>query len=135
MVITLQENNHIAIVNAKTEVSHHFSARDVDLSNVDLDEERALTFDGTQKNRKREPDAVKWLDNNRFVTANEGDYEGGSRGFTIFNKKGNILFESGLDLEYRIAQAGHPEKRSGNKGVEPEGLEVATFGKTLIFLY
>lgn len=132
IVVTLQENNHLVIVNAKKgKVVNHFPAGDVDLANVDLGEEGALTFDGAQKNRKREPDAVKWIDNDRFVTANEGDYEGGSRGFTIYNKKGEVLFESGLDLEYRIARAGHyPEKRSGNKGVEPEGLEVATFGKT-----
>ncbi len=137
LVVTLQENNHIVIIDAKNgKVINHFSAGSVNLDNVDLKEERALTFAGTQKNRKREPDAVKWIDNNRFVTANEGDYEGGSRGFTIFNQQGKVLFDSGLDLEYRIAMAGHyPEKRSGNKGVEPEGLEVAKFGKdTYIFV-
>ena len=137
IVVTLQENNHIAIVNAKTgKVTQHFSAGRVDLRHVDLKEEGALTFDGEQLNRKREPDAVKWLDNDRFVTANEGDYEGGSRGFTIFNKTGDVLFESGLSFEYAVARAGHyPEKRSGNKGVEPEGLEVATFnGQRYIFV-
>ena len=137
IVITLQENNHIAVVNAKTgKVINHFSAGTVDLVNADTKRDGALTFNKTQKDRRREPDAVQWLDNDRFVTANEGDYEGGSRGFTIFNKKGDVLFESGLDLEHRIATAGHyPEKRSGKKGTEPEGLEVATFGKdTYIFV-
>ncbi len=137
IVVTLQENNHIAVIDAKKgKVINHFSAGAVNLNNVDLDEERALTFDGKQSFRKREPDAVKWIGNNRFVTANEGDYEGGSRGFTIFNKKGDVVYESGLDLEYRVAMAGHyPEKRSGNKGAEPEGLEVARFGKdTYIFV-
>lgn len=137
IVVTLQENNHIVIVDGiKGEVITDFTAGAVDLNNVDLDEERALTFAGAQKNRKREPDAVKWLDDDRFVTANEGDYEGGSRGFTIFNKEGKVLFESGLDFEYRVAMAGHyPEKRSGNKGAEPEGLEIATFnGQRYIFV-
>ncbi|MFD2176212.1 esterase-like activity of phytase family protein [Veronia pacifica] len=137
IVVTLQENNHIAIVDGNTgKVLNHFSAGAVALNNVDVEEEGALTFDGQQENRKREPDAVKWLDNDRFVTANEGDYEGGSRGFTIFNKKGEVLFESGLDFEYRAAMAGHyPEKRSGNKGIEPEGLEIGTFnGETYIFV-
>ncbi len=137
IVITLQENNHIAIVEAKTgKVVQHFSAGSVDLKNVDLKEEGALTFDGIQENRKREPDAVQWLDDNRFVTANEGDYEGGSRGFTIFSKQGEVLYESGLSFEYAVAMAGHyPEKRSGNKGVEPEGLEVASFnGQSYIFV-
>ncbi len=137
IVITLQENNHIAIVDGNTgKLLNNFSAGSVDLYNVDLDEERALTFDGVQLNKKREPDSVKWIDNDRFVTANEGDFEGGSRSFTIFHKDGRVLYESGLDFEYRVAMAGHyPEKRSGNKGVEPEGLEVATFGDdTYIFV-
>lgn len=132
VVVTLQENNHLAIVEGQTgRLLRHFSAGSVDLSNVDTGEEGALTFDGQLSQVAREPDAVKWIDDERFVIANEGDYKGGSRGFTIFSKHGEILFESGLDLEYRIAQAGHyPEKRSGNKGVEPEGLEVAKFGDT-----
>lgn len=137
IVVTLQENNHLVIVDAATaSILSHFSAGSVDLNNVDLKEERALTFDGQQINRKREPDAVQWLDNERFVIANEGDYEGGSRGFTIFNKQGDVLFESGVELEHRMAMAGHyPDKRSANKGIEPEGLEVARFnGDTYIFV-
>jgi len=110
-------------------VTAHFSAGAVDLTNVDLDEERALTFDGEQLGRAREPDAVKWIDDERFVTADEGDYEGGSRTFTIFNKDGSVAYDPGLSFEYLVAQAGHyPEKRSGNKGVEPEGVETAVFG-------
>lgn len=137
IVVTIQENNHLAVIDGNTgEVLSHFSAGTVDLNNVDVDEEGALTFDGSITAVPREPDAVKWLDGNRFVIANEGDYEGGSRGFTIFNKSGEILYDSGLDFEYRVAMAGHyPEKRSGNKGAEPEGLEVGTYnGQTYIFV-
>lgn len=137
VVVSLQENNHIAIFDGATgSVLSHFSAGAVDLNNVDVDEERALTFDGTLEGVVREPDAVKWLGDDRIVTANEGDYEGGSRGFTIFSKEGEVLFESGLSFEYEVAMLGHyPEKRSGNKGVEPEGMEVAEIGgATHIFL-
>jgi len=137
IVVTLQENNHLVIVEAKSgKILNHFSAGAVDLKNIDVKEEGAIHFTGVQLQRKREPDAVQWLDNDRFVIANEGDYEGGSRGFTIFNKKGDVLYDSGLSLEYRIVMAGHyPDKRSGNKGVEPEGLEVAAFGDdTYIFV-
>jgi len=137
IAVTLQENNHIIILNGNDgSVISHFSAGAVDLKNVDVAEEGALTFDASQNAVKREPDAVQWLDNDRIVIANEGDYEGGSRGFTIFSKTGEVLFESGLDFEYRVAMAGHyPEKRSGNKGVEPEGLEVAEFnGSKYIFV-
>ncbi|MEO9459143.1 MAG: esterase-like activity of phytase family protein [Lentilitoribacter sp.] len=129
LVVTLQENNHIVVLNADGSVASHFSAGTVDLENVDVGEEGALTFDGTLKDVPREPDAVQWLDEDRILIANEGDYKGGSRGFTIFSKAGEVLFESGLDFEYKVAMAGHyPEKRSGNKGAEPEGLEVGTFG-------
>lgn len=132
IVITLQENNHIAIVDAKTaKVINHFSAGSVDIKGVDAKKDGAINFDRNLAQRPREPDAVQWIDNERFVIANEGDYKGGSRGFSILNKQGEVLFDSGSQLTYQIAAAGHyPDKRSGKKGVEPEGLEVATFGDT-----
>ena len=55
---------------------------------------------------------------------------GGSRGFTIFNKKGEVLFEAGSDLEHQIAMHGHYPDRRNSKGNEPEGAEVKTFGDT-----
>ncbi|WP_029030018.1 esterase-like activity of phytase family protein [Salinarimonas rosea] len=136
IVVSLQENNHVVVLAADGSVVAHFSAGAVDLVNVDTQEEGALTFDGTLTAVPREPDAVKWLGTDRIVSANEGDYEGGSRGFTIFSKAGDVLFESGAAFEHEVALAGHyPEERSGNKGVEPEGMEVATFGdETYIFL-
>lgn len=137
VVVTLQENNHIVLINAEqAKVMHHFSAGTVDLSQIDVKKDGALTFTESQSAVKREPDAVKWLDNERFVIANEGDYQGGARGFTIFNKQGDALFESGASFEHEVVRVGHyPEKRSGKKGAEPEGLEVATFnGQTYIFV-
>lgn len=131
IAVTLQENNHIAIVDAATgKVTSHFSAGSVDLEGIDTDKDGALDFTGSMKGVAREPDAIKWLDDDRFVIANEGDYKGGSRGFTIFDKTGKVLFESGPSLEMKIAAAGHyPDKRN-KKGVELEGLEVAKFGET-----
>lgn len=136
IAVTLQENNHIAIVDAATgAVKAHFSAGAVTLENVDTKKDGAFSFTGKKENQLREPDSVKWLDNDRFVVANEGDYEGGSRGFTIFSKAGEVLYESGASFEYQAAHAGHyPDKRN-SKGIEPEGLEVGTFGAdTLIFV-
>ncbi|WP_295809269.1 esterase-like activity of phytase family protein [uncultured Nitratireductor sp.] len=130
IVVTLQENNHIAVVSAESgEVTNHFSAGEISLDSIDTLDNGAIAFDQAASGVKREPDAVKWLDNDRFVTANEGDYEGGSRSFTIFSKTGEVLFDSGNDLEFHAAAAGHyPDKRSDAKGTEPEGLEVATYG-------
>lgn len=137
IVMTLQENDAIVTVDAASgEVLRHFSAGAVDLEGIDVREDGALAFDGTQPGRPREPDSVKWLDDERFVTANEGDMDGGSRGFTIWSKAGDVLYESGTDFEYRAVRAGHyPDERSGNKGIEPEGLEIARFGDdTFIFV-
>ena len=130
IVVTLQENNHIVVLDRTGKVLSEFSAGSVQLDGVDTEEEGAITFAGSQE-RKREPDAVKWLDDDHFIIANEGDYEGGSRGFTIIQKDGEIVYESGPSFEYAVAAAGHyPEERSANKGVEPEGLAVGTFGGT-----
>lgn len=127
--LTLQENNHIVIIDGKAgEVKNHFSAGKVDLAGIDTKSDGALKFTGKKEGVLREPDALKWLDDNRFVIANEGDYEGGSRSFTIFDKTGKELYESGPSLELAIAQIGHfPDKRAKSKGVELEGLEAATF--------
>ncbi|RUT35138.1 esterase-like activity of phytase family protein [Arsenicitalea aurantiaca] len=137
LVVTLQENNHIVVLAGRTgEVISHFSAGAVDLENIDATEDGRLSFTESQPGRLREPDAVKWIDDDRFVIANEGDYEGGARGFTIFHKDGTMLYESGPSMEYIAAQLGHyPEARSDAKGVEPEGMEVASFGDdTFIFV-
>ncbi|MDA0662255.1 MAG: esterase-like activity of phytase family protein [Proteobacteria bacterium] len=130
IVVTLQENNHLVIIDGMSgKVTAHYPAGAVDLDGVDTKRDGALVFSDSIKGALREPDAVKWLDDNRFVTANEGDYKGGSRGFTIFNRDGNVAWDSGMALEYRIVQAGHyPEKRSNKKGAEPEGVETASFG-------
>lgn len=128
-ILTLQENNHLVVIGRDGKVISHFSAGAVTLENVDLTDERAaLLFTGTQADRKREPDAVKWIDDDHFAIANEGDYEGGSRGWTIFNKDGTVVYDSGVSFEYAIVEAGHyPDKRSDAKGVEPESIEVGTF--------
>lgn len=128
IVVTMQENNHMVVVSATGEVLSHFSAGEVTLNGVDTEEERALIFDQTIT-VPREPDGVKWIDTDHFAIANEGDMDGGSRGFTVFNRDGTEVFEAGTAFEYAIVEIGHyPEKRSGNKGVEPEGMEFATFG-------
>ena len=131
VVVTLQENNHMVVLDRAGNVLNHFSAGGVDLFNVDTAEERALTFNDTLLGVVREPDAVKWIDDTHFATANEGDMDGGSRGWTIFSQDGDVIYESNLSFEYEVAKVGHyPERRSGNKGVEPESIEAATFGGT-----
>ncbi len=131
-VITLQENNHMVVVSAAGEVISHFSAGSVDLEGIDATDERgALIFTESQAGRLREPDAVTWIDDTHFATANEGDYNGGSRGWTIFNKNGDVVYESGTDFEKAIIEIGHyPDKRSDAKGVEPESVTFGEFNGT-----
>lgn len=136
-VVTLQENNHIAIVNlADGKVTAHFPAGAVTVEGVDAKRDGVVNPVDRAENVAREPDAVKWLGNDRFVVANEGDYQGGSRGFTIFGRDGKVEFDSGNALEHLAVALGHyPERRSNSKGTEPEGVEVARFGDaTYIFV-
>jgi Esterase-like activity of phytase len=136
-VVTLQENNHIAIVDlASGRVVAHFSAGAVTLDKVDATRDGVIRPVQRLENVVREPDAVKWLDADRFVTANEGDLRSGSRGFTIWNRNGSVAWDSGNFLEHLAISLGHfPELRAGNRGNEPEGIEVATFGaERLIFV-
>ncbi|MCR8549075.1 esterase-like activity of phytase family protein [Salipiger sp. P9] len=132
IVVTMQENNHMVVLNKAGEVLSHFSAGSVDLTGIDATDERgALIFTESQPGRLREPDSVQWIDDSHFAIANEGDMDGGSRGFTVFNKDGTEVYEAGTSFEYAVIEAGHyPDKRSDAKGVEPEGMEVATFGGT-----
>ncbi|WBU57297.1 esterase-like activity of phytase family protein [Paracoccus sediminicola] len=136
LAVTLQENNHIVVIGADGAVASDFSAGSVDLDGVDIAEEGALDFTGSLDEVPREPDALKWLNDDYFVVANEGDWKGGSRGFTIFAKDGTIAYDSGTSFERAVAEIGHyPEGRSENKGAEPEAVTVATYGdQRLLFV-
>ncbi|MGR6980467.1 esterase-like activity of phytase family protein [Testudinibacter sp. P27/CKL/0425] len=138
-VVSLQENNALALVDlAKGEVINHFSAGSVNLTDVDLTEEKPLQIKMTESvnDLAREPDGVAWIDNQHFATANEGDWKGGSRGFSVFNTQGEVIWDSGNTLDHLAIQFGHyPDKRSENKGSEPENVEVGVFnGERLLFV-
>ena len=134
IALTLQENNYIIVVDGKTgTVKSHFSAGTVNLEGIDTKKDGALKFTGEMKDVPREPDAVKWLDDNRLVVANEGDWKGGARGFTIFDKTGKVLYENGAAFEREIAKIGHYPDARNKKGVEPEGMEAAKFGDDNLF--
>ncbi len=129
-VVTLQENNHIVLVDLSDgSIVKHFSAGQVDLNNIDINKDSLITPTENLSAVLREPDGVSWMGNNHFSTANEGDLSGGSRGFTIFNRDGNVVYESAESLEHIITRHGHfPDKRAGKKGNEPENVEYAVYG-------
>jgi hypothetical protein len=137
IAVTLQENNHIVVLDRTGAVLSHFSAGAVDLEGVDLtDEQAAMRFTESQPGRVREPDAIQWIDDTHFAIANEGDMDGGSRGWTIMSETGEVIWDAGMSMEHAIAQIGHyPDRRSDAKGVEPEGMEFAVMnGVPMVFV-
>ena len=135
-VIALQENNHVVIVDLRTgKVVEHFPAGTVTLNGVDATEDGVIDLSETLVDVPREPDAVAWIstgDKRSYIaTANEGDLFGGSRGFSIFDRRGTVVFDSGSSLEEIAVRHGHyPEARSDAKGTEPESIEYASFRGT-----
>ncbi|MCG8441274.1 MAG: esterase-like activity of phytase family protein, partial [Caulobacterales bacterium] len=149
-VVTLQENNHIVLIDLATAgVTADFTAGAGDLAQVDATEEDPALILQTESlaGVVREPDGVTWINNAYFATADEGDMDGGSRGFTVFATDGAVAFTAGDALDHLTARFGHyPDGRSGNKGNEPENAEVGVFGddrylfvnserSSLIFVY
>ncbi len=128
--LTLQENNHVVLIDLPTgKILSDWNAGAVGLRRVDVLENDLIELDGELNEVPREPDAVAWLSPFRLVTADEGDLDGGSRGFTIFDRKGEVRFAPGNALEHLVTRIGHyPEDRSENKGNEPEAVEYGQYG-------
>ncbi|HVK22836.1 MAG TPA: esterase-like activity of phytase family protein [Actinokineospora sp.] len=130
VAVTLQENNHIVVVDLPTgDVLRHFSAGTATVTGVDTKTDKDINPTGTVT-APREPDAVQWLGDGYLGTADEGDLAGGTRTWTVFDAEtGAVVYSSGAELENLAIRHGqYPEKRASKKGVEPEGLAVATFG-------
>ena len=127
--MTLQENNAIAVIDLRrARVDRAFSAGSVDLSGIDPVEDGAIEATGSLTDVPREPDGVAWIDDTLIATANEGDLNGGSRGWSILNgRTGKVVWDAGNTFERLAMSAGlYPESRSENKGAEPENITVAT---------
>ncbi len=67
---------------------------------------------------------------------NDGDYDVlqsyGARSFSIWDRKGSLVYDSGSDIEAIVATYGKDnadDGRSDNKGPEPEGVEVGKLNK------
>jgi hypothetical protein len=135
--VTLQENNHIVLVYLPTgQILHDFSAGTVNLSRIDTEDNSLIEMNGQLGNVPREPDAVTWISPLDLATADEGDLDGGSRGFTIFWATGHPRFRSGNEIERLVTRIGHyPDGRSDAKGNEPEGIVFARYGPFQRFLF
>ena len=137
--VTLQENNAIVLIDLATgTVINSFSAGTVDLTGIDTEDERPNIIDQTSSLDAvpREPDGITFIGTEYIATADEGDLDGGSRGFTIFDLEGNVVYTSGNEMDRIAAQLGHyPDRRSDAKGNEPENIEFGTFdGNDYLFV-
>jgi DNA-binding beta-propeller fold protein YncE len=131
VVVTLQENNGIVLVDLEHKtVIKSFSSGAVDLKDIDTMEDGIIDQSMSLDKVLREPDGVVWINDHVFATADEGDLDGGSRGFTIWDAdKGEPIYESSNELELLVAAVGHyPEERSEAKGNEPENVAYGKYG-------
>ena len=136
LAVSMQENNHVAVIDAATgEVASHFPAGAVSLDGVDTEDDGRIDPSGRLSDLPREPDAIAWL-GDRIVTANEGDHRGGSCSFSVFTVEGEVVHDSETELEDLAIRLGHhPDARADDKGAEPEGVASARLGKeALIFV-
>jgi Esterase-like activity of phytase len=137
VAVTLQENSHIVVVDLPSgSVVTDFSAGEGTAQGVDTTTDGFIRADGTVT-ASREPDAVGWLDERYIATADEGDLNGGSRTWTIFDTQdGSVVYSSDAELEQLAIRNGqYPEDRASEHGVEPEGLAIADYdGQRYVFV-
>jgi hypothetical protein len=127
IAVTLQENNGVAVIDGPAgTVTKIFSAGTESVDGIDTAEDGAIDQTGSISDIPREPDALGWIDDQHVATANEGDWKGGTRGWTIFDAgTGEVVWDAGNTFEQLAVRTGmHIESRAESKGPEPEGLAV-----------
>jgi len=138
VAVTLQENNGIAIIDGRSgAVSKIFSAGSTSVAGVDTVDDGVIDQGGSIPETPREPDAVGWIGDDHLATANEGDWKGGTRGWSIFDaRSGEVVWDAGNSVEQLAVRTGlHIEKRADAKGPEPEGLAVTELaGRPVVLL-
>ncbi|WP_157683437.1 esterase-like activity of phytase family protein [Microlunatus soli] len=133
VALTLQENNAIAIFDPTDDrMIKAFTAGTDTVSGVDTKEDDQIDPTGTITDVPREPDGITWLGDDHLATANEGDWKGGTRGWSVFDARtGKVAWDAGNTFDREAIRLGlYPESRSEDKGTEPEGIAHAEFGGT-----
>ncbi|WP_329384375.1 esterase-like activity of phytase family protein [Streptomyces sp. NBC_01716] len=128
LVVTLQENNGVVLLDLPTgRITKAFSAGTASVDGIDTVDDGNIDLTGSITGVPREPDSVGWVDDRYLATANEGDWHGGTRGWSIFDSRtGKVVWDAGNSFEEIAARHGlHNESRAEKKGTEPEGLAIA----------
>ena len=124
--MSLQENNHLAIVDLERAKVHPRTSRPAARPCATSTPPRRTRPAGRQGlielvdtiTRRREPDAVKWIDDDTFATANEGDYgtrrarRAARRGFTLFSARRPVEYESGASSSTRSCAPATSRRRA-----------------------
>ncbi|WP_349269857.1 hypothetical protein MPNTM1_00354 [Mycolicibacterium parafortuitum] len=131
VAVTLQENNGIAIIDGRSgDVQKIFSAGTQSVTGIDTAEDGRIDQTGSITDIPREPDAIGWIDDTHVASANEGDWKGGTHGWSVFDTgTGEVVWDAGNSIEQLAVRTGlHNESRSEAKGPEPEGLAITEIG-------
>jgi hypothetical protein len=104
-------------------------ANEGDTREDDGDKARASTLSGTANDIKRLNVSTTDSVSGSLVTF-------GARSFSIRDEAGNIVFDSGSQLDAKAIELGiYDDSRSDDKGVEPEGVELMVIGdRTYAFI-
>ncbi|NYG58491.1 hypothetical protein BJ980_001414 [Nocardioides daedukensis] len=124
LALTLQENNGVVIIDLPTKaIDKAFSAGNAKVEGVDTKKDGLFDPSGSI-NAPREPDSIQWVGPNLVATANEGDWKGGTRGWSVFDTTtGEVAWDAGNSFEQIAIRHGlHNNGRAAKKGAEPEGL-------------
>ncbi|MBC7267379.1 MAG: esterase-like activity of phytase family protein [Streptomyces sp.] len=130
LALTLQENNGVVLIDLPTgRITRAFSAGTATVDGIDTVEDGTIDLTGSITGVPREPDALGWIDDRYLATANEGDWRGGTRGWSVFDSRtGKVVWDAGNSFERIAVSHGlYDDDRSENKGTEPEGLAVAEY--------
>ncbi|WP_162239044.1 MULTISPECIES: esterase-like activity of phytase family protein [unclassified Rathayibacter] len=130
VAVTLQENNAVAILDLATRtVTASYSAGTASVTGIDTLDDDRIELTGSITDVPREPDAIGWVGDDHVAIANEGDWKGGTRGWSILDAAtGAVAWDAGNSFDHLAVSLGlYPDKRSDAKGSEPEGLLSATY--------
>lgn len=136
--VSLQENNAIAILDLESEEVLRIFSAGTSSHQADLTEEGTIDLSEAFEGR-REPDTIAFTpDGEHLVLLNEGDTDlerfgddiwSGGRGWSIVDLEGDVIYDSGSDVEeLAVLRGQYPERRSENRGVEMEGGTSAQYG-------
>ena len=77
------------------------------VTGIDTAEDGMIDQTGSITETPREPDAIGWIGDDHLATANEGDWKGGTRGWTIFDATtGEVVWDAGNTVEQLAVRTG-----------------------------